>query len=81
MTIMATDPRTEQVQDAADDVEHIYCVDCWVPGMPLLCGESTENGGEECEAGHEDCRHPTCPMCEYEFERHKCPELPSWWLG
>lgn len=77
MTATTTDPRTDLVRLAADNVDHIVCDDCWSPGMPMLCGEPDD--GEE---HPEDCGHPRCPMCADECDRHSCPRLPWWrrWL-
>lgn len=68
-----TDPRTDLVTLAADDVDHIYCEDCWSPGMPMLCGEPDPPGN----AHPDDCGHPECPMCMSEWDRHECG--PTGW--
>lgn len=62
-----TDPRTDQVQRAAEDVDHYYCGDCWMPGEPMMCGKP-DRGEEECT--EEDCRHPACPLCVIELKDH-----------
>lgn len=64
--IMLCDPRTELVEESADSICHVFCNDCWVPGQPMMCGEP-DNNGPECP---ENCGHPTCSMCELEWERH-----------
>lgn len=71
MSTILADPRTEQVQRNADDVDHIVCAICWKPGRPSLCGMSdNERDGEDfCP---EDCPHSTCPLCEVELDRHEC---------
>lgn len=66
-TTTTTDPRTEDVARAADDVDHIYCGDCSTTDMPMMCGARSE--GPDCGDG---CGHPTCPMCEIEWEGHRC---------
>lgn len=59
-----TDPRTDLVRLAADEVDHVICKDCWKPGMPMLCGEHDDGPVRD------DCDHPTCPLCEVEWDRH-----------
>lgn len=66
MTPTLADPRTDLVRRAADDVDHLVCPDCWTPGTPAMCGEPDD--GSWCR---EDCGHPTCPMCEIEWEHHE----------
>lgn len=65
---MVVDPRTEIVDRAADSLDHIFCGDCWEPGMPMLCGSPDDPTSEICP--DESCGHPTCSMCEYEWEIH-----------
>lgn len=70
MTItVVTDPRSELVQLAADDIDHIVCDICWLPGMPMLCGER-DYGGRECPPYCSE--HPECSMCAEELESHWC---------
>ncbi|HEX8024728.1 MAG TPA: hypothetical protein VF484_00850 [Candidatus Limnocylindrales bacterium] len=79
MTTTLADPRTEQVQRNADDVDHVICWDCgWKPGMPMLCGAPDD--GTPVHDG--PCPHPTCPLCELEWERHERTHRPWWkrWL-
>jgi hypothetical protein len=66
MTIEVMDPRTELVSHSADEVCHVYCDICWVPGAPMMCG-SPDSGCDPCP---DDCNHPLCSMCELEWERH-----------
>lgn len=59
------DPRTELVRAAADEVCHIFCLDCMDPSGPMFCGAYDPR--PVCPA---DCTHPECPMCVMEWERH-----------
>lgn len=68
--ITLTDPRTELVQCSADDVEHMMCSVCWVPGQPMFCGEP-DFEGEECPG---DCSHAICSMCDLAWQSHLCEE-------
>lgn len=68
MTTAIADPRTEMITAAADDVEHIFCDDCWSPGKPMLCGEPDFEGTITDYASG-----PTCPLCELALLEHRCP--------
>lgn len=58
MSTTLVDPRTEQVREAAENVEHIFCGECHDPDGPMLCGARFD--GEICP---DDCGHPECPVC------------------
>ena len=51
-----------------EDVEHIFCGDCHVPGDPMMCG-APDDGSEIHDEG---CGHPLCSMCVIEWEPHVC---------
>lgn len=65
-----TDPRSELIQWTADNLDHLVCDYCWLPGMPMLCGDPDDG----CDACPEECGHPECPMCGEELLRHRCWE-------
>jgi hypothetical protein len=70
MITVQTDPRTEQVAHAADNVEHIYCP--YEPDV-LLCGAPAELE-IECPNGFECNEHDPCPICATLWETHVCKE-------
>lgn len=75
-----TDARTEAVRQAADDIDHLTCDDCWTDGEPMLCG-APDTGGEFCP---DDCGHPECPLCVEAGDRHDAIFHPAsrwrrWW--
>jgi hypothetical protein len=75
-TILA-DPRTERVQQNADEAECFVCDICWSPGRPMVCGAPDEGEGDElCP---DDCPHPTCPLCAEAWPAHDRLHRP-WWL-
>lgn len=69
MTTALSDPRTEQVLAAAEDICHIYCDLCQpfllVP-LRALCGEPLE---EECPCD-DTCQDTKCPMCYTMLKPH-----------
>jgi hypothetical protein len=76
-----TDPRTEQVLAAADDVECLVCSECWTPGQPMLCGAPCYG-----VALAPDSAQPTCPLCVEAWpvhdRMHERADRPWWkrWL-
>lgn len=80
MSTTLTDPRTELVLANADDVECITCEVCWSPGKPMVCGRPDYR--DDAELCPDDCGHPTCPMCEAEWDSHERSHRPWWkrWL-
>lgn len=73
MTATTTaDPRTEQIQRAADEIHHATCEDCWKPGMPMFCGQP-DDGEDFCPDG---CTCAPCPLCAELWERHICRGTP-----
>lgn len=71
MTTAQADPRTEQIQQAADNVDHIYC-DC-APYV-LLCGKPVDPDEGECPNGYNCTEHPECPLCVMADNAHVCKE-------
>lgn len=66
------DPRTEAVAQAADDVDCLYCAECYGPDSLTICGEAMPDDGTWCPM---DCIHPSCPMCEEMWEQHVCTDI------